>query len=135
MFSHASARTNAPNDWMLSVNLKTVTDGTSNTLLAGEKTVNSSTARPNPCNFGTDGTNYSGWLSQWGAVSSVSHGINYPYRYSYGNTGGIQFASRHVGGAQFALADGSVRFISQNVSMRILAALATRAGADTVGDF
>ena len=117
---------------MLTLNLRSVVDGTSNTLLAGEKTVFPS-GSVSPPGFGNDGTNYSGWLSQWGSVSSVSHGINYPGRASYCT--GIQYGSRHVGGAQFALVDGSVRFISQNVSWSVLAALATKNSGDVVGDF
>lgn len=118
---------------MLCLNLKSLSDGASNTLMGGEKTNNPSSKTPNPCNFGTDGTNYSGWLSQWGSVSSVAHGINLPCRASWQR--GIQWASRHVGGAHFLMADGAVRFITQNIDLRTLRALSTRAGGETVGDF
>lgn len=43
--------------------------------------------------------------------------------------------SFHVGGANFALADGSVRFISQNINYLTFAAIFTRAGNEVVGDF
>jgi prepilin-type N-terminal cleavage/methylation domain-containing protein len=42
------------------------------------------------------------------------------------------FGSHHPGGCHFALADGSVRFISQSISERIYKALCTRAGGETV---
>jgi prepilin-type N-terminal cleavage/methylation domain-containing protein/prepilin-type processing-associated H-X9-DG protein len=43
-----------------------------------------------------------------------------------------QFWSRHPGGAQFAFADGSVRFIKEKRPLPIFQALATRAGGEIV---
>lgn len=43
--------------------------------------------------------------------------------------------SWHVGGAHFLMGDGSVKFLSQNMSMTIYQAVSTRAGSETVGDF
>lgn len=43
--------------------------------------------------------------------------------------------SFHVGGAHFLLADGSVRFLSENVDAWTYISLCTRAGAETVADF
>jgi len=43
--------------------------------------------------------------------------------------------SLHPGGAQFALADGSVRMISQNIDATLLEGLATYNGGETVSDF
>lgn len=45
------------------------------------------------------------------------------------------FGSGHTGGANFALADGSVRFMSNNMSLPVLQKVATRAKSDTPGDF
>lgn len=42
--------------------------------------------------------------------------------------------SMHSGGAQCAMADGSARFIKQTVDLKVLAALCTRAGRETIGD-
>ena len=49
---------------------------------------------------------------------------NWPERYS--------FRSRHPGGLQFALADGSVRFISDSIPLLTYRALATIKGAEVV---
>ena len=43
--------------------------------------------------------------------------------------------SPHAGGFHVVLADGSVRFVSQNIDQDVLEALATRAGGERVGDF
>ena len=44
-------------------------------------------------------------------------------------------SSAHTGGVQFLLGDGSVRFISTQVTMTVYDALATRAGGEPVTDF
>jgi prepilin-type N-terminal cleavage/methylation domain-containing protein len=43
--------------------------------------------------------------------------------------------SQHTGGAQVVLGDGSVRFISENISSTTLAALVSIAGSEVVGEF
>jgi hypothetical protein len=43
--------------------------------------------------------------------------------------------SMHVGGCHAGMADGSVRFISENTSWTIIRALCTSAGGEIVGDF
>ena len=45
------------------------------------------------------------------------------------------FRSAHPTGINFAFADGSVRFISQDIALGTYRALATRAGGETTGDF
>jgi prepilin-type processing-associated H-X9-DG protein len=47
----------------------------------------------------------------------------------------IAFGSYHTGGAHFLLTDGSVRFISENVSLNVYHALGTRRGGEVVGEF
>jgi prepilin-type processing-associated H-X9-DG protein len=46
----------------------------------------------------------------------------------------FQFSSRHSGGVQFTLADGSTRFVSETLDKTILQRILTRAGGD-VADF
>jgi len=43
-------------------------------------------------------------------------------------------SSTHRGGANVCLADGSVRFLRSSLSTRVLAALATRAGGEVIGE-
>lgn len=50
-------------------------------------------------------------------------------------TNNSEVYSFHVGGAHSAFADGSVRFISQNIDFLKFGALCTRAGGEVVGEF
>ena len=43
--------------------------------------------------------------------------------------------SFHPGGVNFVMADGTVRFLSQNIDANTYAALITKAGGEVVGDF
>ena len=51
--------------------------------------------------------------------------------------GGVLIGSRskHVGGTHHTMADGSVRFISENIDWNTYQALGSRNGGETVGDF
>jgi prepilin-type N-terminal cleavage/methylation domain-containing protein len=108
--------------------LLNIKDGTSNTFMIGEDVPelidwnawaysNGATATcAIPLNTGiTIGTGSGNTLgtADWG---------NWPERYS--------FRSRHVGGASFALADGSVRFVSQDVPLQVYRAMGTINGGE-----
>jgi prepilin-type processing-associated H-X9-DG protein len=114
-----------------------VTDGTANTLLFGERNhldpafdLLSSTPRK---------------MAEWGwwAVSggrlaagdvTLSAAVPINYLVSSGNVGMgtleeqriCAFGSNHAGGANFALADGSVRFIRETIPISLLQRLAVR---------
>jgi prepilin-type N-terminal cleavage/methylation domain-containing protein/prepilin-type processing-associated H-X9-DG protein len=98
-----------------------ITDGTSNTFMIGEDRhmfdqhcggwampnyVNATCAIP--LNYPDPGHNYTNW----------------PNRYS--------FHSQHTGGANFCLADGSVRFVQDGIALATYRALATIRGGETV---
>ncbi len=116
-----------------------ITDGTSNTIIAGERAVSAAH------NFGWW---YAGWgQAKTGSVDSLlgtrevleSREIEScprgPYHFRAGRAedpcDALRFWSHHPGGANFAFADGSVRFLAYSADS-ILPALATRAGGEVV---
>lgn len=119
-----------------------ITDGTSQTLLIGE--------RPPSVDlrfawwyagYGLDG---GGKLEHHLGVAErrgrrAYHGCGEgPYAFGPGDLkqhcDAFHFWSPHSGGANFAFADGSVHFLRYSAAA-VLPALATRAGGETVGDF
>ncbi len=122
------------------VRLAAITDGTSSTLLIGE--------RP-PYGKYLDGNWYSIWTvfgphSPYGVgvtsmevadVSESHYACRGPFRYGPGRVENLcdshHFWSLHPGGANFAFADGSVRFLPYSAEP-IMVALATRAGGEVV---
>ena len=85
-----------------------ITDGTSNTLIVGE-----STGAGIP------------WMKP--------EDIDITTHPALGDAKG--FSSDHVGGVQFLMCDGSVRYISLNINPATLQALFTRDGGEPVGEF
>lgn len=98
------------------VGISRITDGTSNTIMIGER--DSRRCRAGSW-IGVRQPNDHGGRSIW---YNLAHGrtvINAPLAvYAWNNDKGCGegFSSMHPGGAQFALCDGSVRFISETVS-------------------
>jgi prepilin-type processing-associated H-X9-DG protein len=45
------------------------------------------------------------------------------------------FGAPWTGGAHFLMADGSARFVSENIDPKLLEAIATPDGGETVGEF
>jgi len=140
------------------VALKSVTDGTSKTLLFGEKydedPIFDAMYAQNKSN--TNGLKIHefalwGWTGGYIATAHVtrSSGETYPGAINrqcpascLTSAGGYQceddrlqnWGSGHPGGANFVLSDGSLRFITDSINPTILVALSTRAGAETVSD-
>ncbi|WP_166828297.1 DUF1559 domain-containing protein [Thalassoroseus pseudoceratinae] len=94
------------------IGMRDVTDGTSNTLILGERAWQiGGTSLQAAVIFGTNGDSEN--HNDQGLVYVMGAG-RYPINDNCTNcTRG--FSSRHSGGAQFALTDGSVIFISENV--------------------
>jgi len=124
-----------------------IIDGTSNTFLVAEvqdelkgaPNSNRMTGSDRKYNFssGSDG-NPPTDISEYLIGMETDDPINANTRDANGhfNNDGEYAGSYHTGGAQFVLADGSVRFISQNINMTTYRALATRAGSEVInGDF
>lgn len=55
--------------------------------------------------------------------------------YAVSMTNDSEMYAFHTGGAHVLMCDGTVRFISQNMSAAVLSALATRNASDVVGEF
>jgi prepilin-type processing-associated H-X9-DG protein len=122
------------------VRIAEVSDGTSNTLLVGE--------RPPSAD-----ERYGWWYAGWGQAEDGSCEmimgvrernvaeplcVRGPYQYGIGRIDNqcdmFHFWSLHDGGAHFLFADGSVRFLSYGVAP-LMPALASRAGGETVSSF
>jgi prepilin-type N-terminal cleavage/methylation domain-containing protein/prepilin-type processing-associated H-X9-DG protein len=103
------------------VRLTAVTDGTANTFLAGEtdfKGTGTATTTPG----GVWAYGYIGY--NWG---TTFHPFN---KHDHTAAGYGAFRSEHAGGAHFAFADGSVRFVRDGVAPAVYRATGTRAGGE-----
>ncbi|MDB5340386.1 MAG: hypothetical protein JWN70_6005 [Planctomycetaceae bacterium] len=132
--------------WKPRDSFASITDGTSNTLLIGEKfePVN----RSSNCGAGDSGygdCNVYLYQSGWMELSAMRH-IRVPLTTTTANItapegrGGRSgtvygFGSWHIGTTNFLLADGSVRGISTNISSTVQDALGQRADGTPIGDF
>jgi prepilin-type N-terminal cleavage/methylation domain-containing protein/prepilin-type processing-associated H-X9-DG protein len=130
-----------------SVRLAEITDGSSSTLLFGERYHRDLECdRRLPIGWPTNGP-----LAGWGKWGFVARGIgnvtlSTPVKINYkvpleGDRSTVEdrlcaFGSGHPGGANFAFADGSARFIRDTIPLATLQALSTRAGGevDSTGD-
>ena len=137
------------------VRLAGIRDGTSNTLLFGER----SRWAPNYNTFADQGWDWPfRYYGNWAATSTsgVAHvslssypPINYRVPFDYDHRAEASppandadefrhyidlrvcsFGSNHPGGANFAMADGSVRFLSETLPLVTLRALSTRQGGE-----
>jgi prepilin-type processing-associated H-X9-DG protein len=118
--------------------MKDVTDGTTNTILLGESS--SSQGWSTSMKTGWGGIQPWTWGIYWYSNTQRlmidGKNIRFPinYRGSFG-TNHTPYTSFHTGGAHFLLADGSVRFLSENMNLNLLKSLGTRAGGEVVGEF
>jgi prepilin-type N-terminal cleavage/methylation domain-containing protein/prepilin-type processing-associated H-X9-DG protein len=116
-----------------SVRLASVTDGTSNTIAAGE-VLPAQRADNNVWEWNSGGYGTTVPISYPSGQSCALPGNNWntnnwASRCAYTNTG---FKSHHPGGANFVFVDGSVHFLKQTINMFTYCALGSRAGGEIV---
>ena len=128
------------------VRIADVLDGTSNTLLFGERYHRDDNYDANAGTY----TKMAGW-GYWSpssgqpGIGDVTLGAVVPVNYrhpagvavnnSYEDLRITAMGSGHPGGCNVALADGSVRFISNTMDLAIFRSLSTRAGGEVTGDY
>jgi prepilin-type N-terminal cleavage/methylation domain-containing protein len=121
--------TNGIFSWNSRVGFRDCTDGTSNIILVGERSVESRAG----IWMGVRGNEF-----EDDQVTDSSFGNEI-------NTGDNSFSSQHPGGANFVIGDGSIRFISEKIDSRpadpenpvggTFQRLSHRSDGETVGDF
>jgi prepilin-type N-terminal cleavage/methylation domain-containing protein len=120
------------------VKFRDITDGQTNTVMIGEFNYQlkdytwSAFSCPDPSKAGQPRWGSYRWAPAYPAVAlgDTSGDFNVNLAANRGT-----WRSDHVGGAQFTLSDGSVRFVSENINATLLDYLATRSGGDVVGEF
>lgn len=130
--------------------LRDFTDGTSNTILVGEVASRTKLFRkgkeisaPDPEALAQAATGSGMWADLFKGDTWISGrlfdgtqtGDGGPCAINCSNARTAGMYSWHTGGAHVTLADGSARFISENVSAFVLAALITRSGGEVIGEF
>lgn len=116
------------------VRIGDVTDGTSNTFLTGEERMGTPENQWWGAPPRTPGYDRFGQWTDTGAVTTTLRGINHLDIATLGYYG-QGFGSVHIGGAQFGMADGSVRFVSENVSIIVFNAAGSKDKNELVGEF
>jgi prepilin-type N-terminal cleavage/methylation domain-containing protein/prepilin-type processing-associated H-X9-DG protein len=144
------------------VSIASITDGTSNTLMFGEKSLTD----PGYDSSCLAGQNYLIDQSFWAnpSMQDCVAGTEWPLNFNYqklltslqalGGCGGggenvagtdpvscacdartTNFSSNHTGGVNFVFSDGSVRFLADSIPLVTLQALSTRGGGEVTGEF
>jgi len=140
------------------VQLVSITDGTSNTIMIGEQSDHLRDVNNQPITGGFTAITSQGphgWTMGAGSAAVGATNIERHFNCSFtrwsinqrgigsngangtnDNTGmNIPFSSGHSGGAMMLFGDGGVRFMPASTSLLILQQLSTRAGGETVSNF
>ena len=108
------------------VRMRDISDGSSNTMMVGEMSVNQYIANePVAPRSWTHGCP----VDSCGMSKNVKYGINLR---GFGSAGfnNMSFGSVHPGGTHLLMADGSVQFTSENIDMGVYRATASRSGGE-----
>jgi prepilin-type N-terminal cleavage/methylation domain-containing protein/prepilin-type processing-associated H-X9-DG protein len=115
--------------YRLTKRIADVIDGTSNTLAVGEVYDGHLSTNPNAWSAGSRHTH--SLRSTENAINTPpGTGVTFPASGSSAVNGA--FMSRHTAGANFAFADGSVRFLPQNIDITLYRDLSTIKGGEPV---
>jgi prepilin-type processing-associated H-X9-DG protein len=107
------------------IRIADITDGTSQTLMVGERSVALAPATWVGAVTGAELFPY----NSSNFVLGHTHESNGPASPTEVNN----FSSRHSGGVNFVFADGHVKFLTNSISQTLYMALSTRAGNEPVG--
>ena len=129
------------------IKFRDLSDGTSNTLMLGESYtdpafvkdgqamdhwyIGSPQADPCRCNGGTGGTEFTEFVGT--TIAPINARRVDPTL--HGSLMELSFGSYHVSGAQFVLADGSVKFLSETMNMATYQGLSSRNGKEVLGEY
>ncbi|HVJ84459.1 MAG TPA: DUF1559 domain-containing protein [Caulifigura sp.] len=128
------------------IKIRDATDGTSNTILLGERQIFDPVFDAIP---GGESIADWGWVwfgAQADALISTGIKINFRLPQNFNSLDGATqqqmyedrmnaMGSNHVGGTQVAMTDGAVRFVSENISNILFIALGSRGAGDLNGEF
>ncbi|MCE2797032.1 MAG: DUF1559 domain-containing protein [Planctomyces sp.] len=149
--NHQRIKRNDAHYGMIGKRMADITDGTSNTIAMGEaapdmgaipemgtvrENCQPTQGRKDHWGIGSDDVDTTNMGDMSEALGSTGVAMNLkkvPVGSAAFAAYEISFGSRHTGGAQFGMADGSVRFISENVDLRVYSALGTRDGGESAG--
>lgn len=115
--------------------IRDIVDGTSNTVAVFE---NMHFQGGNGAIFNYNPSSYTPWISPLAAVHNLRNPINNRNPTWMQGANDLRCeapSSQHTGGIQVTLADGSVRFISENVDHRVRYRIAVRNDNQVVGEF
>jgi len=138
------------------VTIARLVDGTSNTIMLGEYEPKYEERFPGTSGVGTFGwggyaASATGWYQSMSTIIPINYPINDGASCGYNTWGGAAggdlahahdnftvstgFRSLHAGGAHFAMADGSVQFLNQNINHKTYQHLGAREDGQAVGEF